>query len=312
MEISNGLFNKSSSWIKRNARPLETAMWEYFFEDHTKEHVIKYLSAFQNIDGGFGHGIEPDFWTPYSSPMATWAAGQILMDIGADKNEKIIKSLISYLVNNYQEEIGIWPSILPENNQYPHAPWWHWQEGVQANLMFNPSAELAAFMVHWSPRGSVGSKIGWAVVEKAVNHVMTIDCMDRHEISNYLQLSKIMKFYEATFNTKIQYSLDEVTSKIIFLAEGCIDQNVSNWSAGYTTLPLDIIDHPMHPLCNKIGDLVEQNLNFFIEQLSEEGIWDISWRWESNPEEFAVARRYWQGILLVKRYRILKSFGLIK
>ena len=68
-------------WIKRNARPLETARWEYIFEGASSDRVMKYLSAFQNEDGGFGHGIEPDFWLPHSSPMAIWAAGQV-------KNEK--------------------------------------------------------------------------------------------------------------------------------------------------------------------------------------------------------------------------------
>lgn len=37
--------------------------------------------------------------------------------------------------------------------------------------------------------------------------------------------------------------------------------------------------------------LIICNLNFYIDQLSNEGIWDISWSWGSYPDEFAVTRR---------------------
>lgn len=64
MKISKQTFRKTSDWVKRNARPLEVARWEYLFENGSKERVIYYLSAYQNDDGGFGNGIEPDFWLP--------------------------------------------------------------------------------------------------------------------------------------------------------------------------------------------------------------------------------------------------------
>ncbi len=311
MKISNEIFNKSGAWIKRNGRPLEAARWDYFFEGASHEKVIQYLAVFQNEDGGFGHGIEPDFWLPSSSPMATWTAGKILMEIGTGKNEKIVQSMLSYLANTSQQETGMWLSVLPENNQYPHAPWWHWNEGSQENWMFNPSAELAAFLVHWSPKQSETSQIGWSSIEKAVNHLMNITEIDRHELNNYQQLIQIMKLHEIDFNEKLQYTLNEVSDKVMLLVERIMDKNVLEWSSGYKAFPLEFIDSPNHPLCKKYGDLVEQNLEFYIEQLSDEGTWDISWSWSGFPEEFAISRRYWKGILTVKRYKILKSFGYL-
>lgn len=312
MKISNKTFCRSSSWIKRNARPLEAARWEFYFEATSRDKVIHYLSEFQNDDGGFGHGIEPDFWTPNSSPMATWLAGQILMEIGAEPNEKIVKSMISYLANTNDKETGMWSSVLPENNLYPHAPWWHWREEVQLNWMFNPSAELSAFLVHWSQEHSETSQIGWISMQKAIDRLMDTNEMDRHEINNYQQLIKIMNLYESTFNSMMNYSFNEVSDQIILLAEQCVERDVSEWSSGYKALPLDFIDSPENPLCGKLGVLVEDNLNLYVEQLSNEGIWDISWNWGSYPEEFAVSRNNWKGILAVKRYKILKSFGYLK
>ncbi|WP_231638381.1 hypothetical protein [Rubeoparvulum massiliense] len=84
MKISKTTFNKTSSWLKRNARSLEVARWEYMCEGASRDRVIHYLSAFQNKDGGFGHGIEPDYWLPESSAIATWTAGKILLEIEAE------------------------------------------------------------------------------------------------------------------------------------------------------------------------------------------------------------------------------------
>lgn len=311
MKISSENFQQSSSWIKRNARPLEAARWEYLFEGTSRDNVIKYLSAFQNDDGGFGNGIEPDFWSPYSSPMATWVAGQILMEIEASSDEAVVQSMLKYLANTYQKDSGMWSSVLPEYNQYPHAPWWHWEEGVQDNWMFNPSAELAAFLVYWSPQHSETAQIGWSVIENALNHLFSVDEMDQHEINNYQRLLDVLKLHETTFANKFPYSLNEVSDVIMSLAEGCIEWDVSAWSTGYKPLPLDLIASPEHPLYEKYSDLVQQNLLFYIETLTDEGTWDVTWNWESYPEAFAIASRYWQGILTVDRYKIFQSFGLL-
>ncbi|MGP4039206.1 hypothetical protein ACTWP4_04740 [Gracilibacillus sp. D59] len=305
MKLTKQSIGKSSAWIKRNVRPLEAARWRYLFEDEPRHDVLHYLSAFQNEDGGFGHGIEPDFWTPDSSPMATWAAGKILMEIGARSDEAIVQSMLAYLSKTCNESTGIWSSVLPENNQHPHAPWWHWKEGVQDNWMFNPSAELAGFFIHWSPDNSETAQLGWKLIDKAMDHLMSSDQMDSHEINNYQQLLKIIAMYND------DHLLRDASDKINTLIEKCVDRDVSAWSTGYKPLPLDFIDSPEHPLYEDMSDLVEQNLNFYIEQLSEEGTWDIPWQWGSYPEEFAVARRNWKGIMLIDRYKIFKSFGLL-
>ncbi|WP_244513449.1 hypothetical protein [Oceanobacillus limi] len=281
------------------------------FEQESSDKVRTYLATFQNKDGGFGHGIEPDFWLPNSSPMSTWTAGQILLEIDADPNDEIVSSMVSYLTNTAQAETGMWSSVLPENNNYPHAPWWHWEDGVQRNWMFNPGVELAAFLVHWSEEGSEPAATGWHSIEQAVQHVMNTEQMDAHEVNNFQQFLKIISSYATTFHTKIRYSFEDVTMKVLELVEQCMEINVSAWGTGYKALPLDLIDSPNHPLYEKYSEVIEENINFYWNQLSEEGIWDISWSWGNYPEDFPVARRYWQGVLAVNRYKILKNFDCV-
>ncbi|MGP4060277.1 hypothetical protein [Halobacillus sp. H74] len=300
-------FNKTDEWMKRNARPLEAARWEYLFQEGEEDRVLDILAAFQNEDGGFGHGIEPDFWLPASSPMATWAAGQVLNEIGADSQEKIVQSMKEYLLETYEPESGMWPSVLPETNHYPHAPWWHWKEGVQDNWMFNPGAELAGYLIKWSIEGSEAEKTGWSSVGKAAARLMETETMDSHEICNYQQLLKLLK--PDAFTQYTSYSYSELQDKINELAENCIEKDTAKWGSGYQTLPLDIIDHPGHPLAGKYKHLIEQNLNYYEGQLNADGIWEISWNWGDASDAFMVSQQYWKGVLAVDRYQLFQAFG---
>lgn len=309
MKITKEKFQKTSRWIKRNARPLESALWSYHFEDCNDERVIKCIEAFQNEDGGFGHGIEPDFWSPYSSPMASWAAGQILMEIEAKPELKVVQKLVNYLEHSYIHENKMWPSVMTSNNEYPHAPWWHWAENIQDNWAYNPSAELAGFLLHWSPSGRSAAEIGWKTVKNAIAYLMEVDEMDRHEINNFQQLVKLMSKQESEFDSRLNYPLKETAEKVNALAYKAAGKNKSEWAEGYVATPLDFAEQPEDSLSMRFGTSIDDNLDFYIEQLSNEGTWDIPWSWGQYENEFQVASNHWKGILAVKRYKILDSFG---
>jgi hypothetical protein len=309
--ITNG-FQKATIYMKSNARPIEKALFEFTFENGPKERVLAELKRFQNEDGGFGHGIEPDFWLPLSSPMATWRAGQILVEIGADCNDELVQAMIDYLLNTFDKETGLWATVLPENNDYPHAPWWHWSEGVQDNWEFNPTAELAAFLVFWSDEGSEAAELGWATMLKAVEHAMAKEKMDKHQINNYQRLVQLMVPFVGPFNEKMPYSLQTVREHVENLAEQCMNKEVSTWKGSYLPLPIDFINHPQHALFEKYSSLVKANIELLLETMTDEGVWKITWEWGSYPEQFKIAKEQWKGILAIKHYQLLQKFGYLK
>ncbi|WP_235832975.1 hypothetical protein [Gottfriedia acidiceleris] len=304
-------FEKGKAFIKMNGRKLESARFDFEFENGDKESVLNELKKYQNEDGGFGKAIEPDFLLPNSSPMGTWVAGQILMEIDLDADHQMVKQMIEYLVQTNDRESGMWDSVLEDTNDYPHAPWWHWTEGVQENWMFNPGVELAAFLVHWSTVKSGSAEIGWHSIENAVKHLMQKNEMDRHEINNYQQFIKIIEPYKELLELRTQRSLESISTKILDLAEKCIAKDVSNWGTGYKPLPLDFIDHPSHPLSERFGHLIEKNLDFYVQQINKDGVWDISWSWGSYPKHFEIARQQWMGVLAANRYKQFKAFGYL-
>jgi len=70
-KLSKTLFNQLNSYMNKKARPLESAIFNYYFNDSSGDDILDSLEEFQNSDGGFGLGIEPDFKLIQSSPMAT-------------------------------------------------------------------------------------------------------------------------------------------------------------------------------------------------------------------------------------------------
>ncbi|WP_217586039.1 hypothetical protein [Lentibacillus saliphilus] len=308
----NEAFNKATHFMATQARPLEQARFKHAFFQGDREDILNELQAFQNEDGGFGHGLEPDFWLPDSSPMATWAAARILYELDVDHDHPMVQKMVAYLVKTRDADTGMWPAVLPGNNDHPHAPWWHWRENVQDNWMFNPGAELAGYLVHWSNERSQHTYVGWASIEKAVRYMMDKQEMDSHEVCNFLHLLTITAREKEQFHERFEVAYEDVYEKVMKLAVDCVDQNTNTWATSYTALPLDFIDGPEHPLCERFGSLIEHNLDMFVKQINKNGVWDISWEWGSYPETFAIAKVEWQGILAIERYQRLEAFGYLK
>lgn len=62
----------------QRARNLERSLFRYEFENGSFTDVLIELSRYQNEDGGFGHGLEPDLRCKESSALATTRALEIL------------------------------------------------------------------------------------------------------------------------------------------------------------------------------------------------------------------------------------------
>ena len=76
------VFEKARNYVYRNARPIDLIRWRYLFEGGSADEVLAVLATYQNEDGGFGYGLEADCFNPNSSPIQTWAATEILRQIG--------------------------------------------------------------------------------------------------------------------------------------------------------------------------------------------------------------------------------------
>ena len=294
------IYNNASKWIKRNARPLECARWSYLFENGTQEDVIHKLEAFQNEDGGFGHGLEPDISMPDSSAIATWTACQVLMEVNVAPSHPIVQKTIQYLVNSYDSKLGYWWTVTPNFNDYPHAPHWAYRENVQESWMFNPSVELASYMIHWSPPASKAAQIGWSVFEKAKERLLACETMDFHEINNYQRAIQLLA-----------HAIEDVEllqQKVKSLAVHAMNKDRETWGKTYSALPLDLISSKEDDLYKENSDVVKQNIDYYIQAVQEDGIWGLTWSWGQYDDYFQISKQQWKGILAVRYVKLIKEF----
>lgn len=147
------VFEKARLFIYRNARPLDIARWHYHFQGGGREAVLEALAAYQNEDGGFGHALEPDAWNLNSAPIQTWAATELLREIGmTDAAHPIIRGILRYLASGKDFDGRFWFNTVASNNDYPHAPWWHAGNQSTQALGYNPTACLAGFIIRFADK----------------------------------------------------------------------------------------------------------------------------------------------------------------
>jgi len=113
---------KAQGFIYKNGRLLERKLFEYFFENGSKQACLKALSAYQNEDGGFGNGIEPDLSCPDSTAIGAETAMYVL-DLLECYNTEPANRLVDWIITHQNAE-GFIPHP-PENFfHYPYQSWW--------------------------------------------------------------------------------------------------------------------------------------------------------------------------------------------
>ena len=127
--LNKSQIKKVRYFIFRNGRLIERKLFSFFFESGNKDDVIKALIGYQNIDGGFGNGIEPDLLCPDSTAIGAETALYIL-DILEISNSDIVTNIAKWVVNSQNSEGYI--DHPPENlEEYPYQPWWKNSDNIR-------------------------------------------------------------------------------------------------------------------------------------------------------------------------------------
>jgi len=130
----------AESFIWRAARLLDRHRYALLFADGSAEPVLEALRGYRNVDGGFGHALEPDLRCPGSQPAPTLHALDVLNEAGAADSE-MARDARTWIVSIADDDGGI-PFVLAGFEDYPHAPWWSPQPG--SFLTFELAAALHA------------------------------------------------------------------------------------------------------------------------------------------------------------------------
>ena len=144
--LSSEKFNKAREFVTIHARPLDLALYNYYFKNQPLTTFLDELHKFQNKDGGFAYGLEPDIRTPVSNNISTTFAFQYLSKVGA--SPKYCLDALDYFSQSYSEKYGKWLAVTPEVNDSPHAIWWQYDESKQSDdsTWGNPTVEILGYL----------------------------------------------------------------------------------------------------------------------------------------------------------------------
>lgn len=287
--------NAAKNFILQNARPLELSLYKYFFESGSNQTVIDELSKFQNPDGGFGNALEPDFFNPNSSPIATNDAIITLYRVNAlDRNSDIVKNTIRYLESHdsFDENKKRWLFAIESNKDYPHAIWWEKKgDGISG---FNPSVSLAAFLICYGNRNSLYEEI----IKKAFEYLESSEAISGDEINCFLWAYEILK------STSVNDIIDlELFKKLLCKAiNNCICKDTEKYGVEYVPMPSSVFSGAYQELITpEIKPLIIAEKDILCKLQMEDGGFDITWKWYTPYSEFEQARAWWRPRITLEK-----------
>ena len=288
--------NAAKKFVIENARPLELAVYKYFFEHESNQAVIDELSKFQNADGGFGHALEPDFFNPNSSPVATNDAIITLSRVDAlDRDSDIVKGIVRYLDSHdsFNEDKKRWLFAIDSNKDYPHAIWWEKKgDGISK---FNPSISLAAFMVCYGNRTFLCEEI----IKEGFDYLQTGGDVSGDDINCYLLAYELLN----------QNSINDIIDINVFknllckAIENCICKDISKYGVEYVPMPSTIFTGRYTEFITpEIEPLIFAEKDILGKLQMEDGGFDITWKWYTPySDEYEQARNWWRPRITIEK-----------
>jgi len=290
---------RAETFMNSSARPLEAALFAVAFREAKLEWALTELAAYQNEDGGFGHGLEPDLQIPNSSVLATTVALQILRELNVSSDHELVQGAIRYLLATYDAHAKAWPIIPSNADDTPHAPWWQYDPDLSKYLS-NPRPEIVGYFFEYPDL--VPNKLAESLLADVLNELDALQGkVEMHELLCYLRLLATDSLPSDTH--------DFLYDRLKPIVLSSVAHNAAAWDQ-YGLKPLVITPTPASAFADLLAKAIEDNLDYEINKQQEDGSWAPAWSWgNSFPDAWPHSQRAWQGFLTVITMRWLSAYG---
>lgn len=284
------VLERATDFIWRNARLLERVLFAHQFLDAPADQVRDVVHAYRNVDGGFGHALEPDIRGPASQPLHVEVALRALRQAGV-RDAELATGACAFLASVARED-GVVPIGLPSMLQYPRAV--HWAALGPPDDSPNPTAALVGLLQ-------------WQGVEHPWLDRAAAWCARRLEapITEAHDIRAALTFLEYAPHRQDTGSL---AVKVAGQAHGAAWFLAETGSDSYGLTPLQLAPTPAAAGREAFPDaLLAAHLDHLLARQQDDGGWPISW---TPPGAAAVLE--WRGMLTLEALTALRAYGRIE
>ncbi len=336
LKLSAADFGEIRTWMHRNTRPLEMALWVHLFEagiaagarsdadsgtvavtasaasTDTRSAVWEALSHYRNADGGFGNALEPDSWNPASSPYTTLKVLDLLDGAGMPPaGHPLVQGILRYIETCPHATADGWPFSIPTNDDHPHAPWWTFDPKANEFEHIGVTTGLCAYILRLAPAGSPLHTRAVTLANKWIEQFLAVANFGEMGLGGFCQL------YEAVRNTGMEAAipLGDLQARLRARITASIEYDTNLWMY-HKVRPSWYIRTPDSPWLPGNEAILETELDYLVRTRPANGVWDIDWSWFDNndryPKAFAISENWWKGWCAIEKLTLLRRFGRIE
>ena len=279
---------QAREFIWRTARLIDRLRFAYHFLEGSATPVLLALRPYQNEDGGFGNGFEPDIRAPLSQPQPVELALRLLDEIEM-MDDPMVRRACDYLLTITTSEGGV-PFVLPSVRAYPRAPWWQTEDEPAGSL--NPTAAIAGFL-HKHGVNHPWLERATAFCWRRLETLETTEAYEFRALLPFLDYVPDRPRAEAMF-ARISPKLFQ--QKLVELDPA---------GAGEAFTPLSYAPRP-DTLARRLfsDEVIELYLEALVAAQQPDGGWTFNW-----PDWNALTGLEWRGAMTVDALLTLRAYG---
>ncbi|PRY24517.1 hypothetical protein CLV78_103384 [Aliiruegeria haliotis] len=283
-DLTKQCIEKAWSYLAQNPRQLDNALARHVVLEQPAEAVWAELEAYQNTDGGFAQGIEPDLRTPLTQGISTSVAFQYLRSSGAPSSLPMVQRAIAHLLETLDRKAWVWPAIDDGLDAAPHAPWWDATDlDRYIGFVFNPSTELAGYLFDHAALVPPEIRDGLAA---RILHSLKVDHPGPLEIYDLYPCIRLFH------SPNLPAELRELLTRRLPGEISAISADNAH------AMPFQVVPTPTSPGASAFSDRLAAMPSTLAATQDDSGAWRPFWNWDFvDATEWKQADQAWSAVL---------------